>query len=165
MSKKLHIALVAGAAAAALALPSTASADVGCDLVVATNGSDSAAGTVAEPLRSAAVGADNLSPGETLCFRAGTHQFDSFSIRAADATVTSFPGERATLHGPVRVERTASGAVIENVVLDGTPRGHLQPPDLRRSRRAARQRDHQRQLLQLRPPRPTTTTRLPPATC
>ena len=119
--------LLSAAAAAALAIPASASAQdttaapapTTCDVVAAANGNDAAAGTVEQPLRTAGSLADALSDGETGCFRTGTYGFSELNIRAAQATVTSFPGERATLKGQVRIERTATGTVLENLDLNG----------------------------------------------
>ncbi len=117
----LTAAISALAAAAAIALPATTSADsaVSCDVVAAPNGSDSAAGTVDQPLSSAEAVADALTEGQTGCFRAGTYSFEGLSIRTAHVTITSYPGERATLQGHLRIERSATGTVVEDLFLDG----------------------------------------------
>jgi parallel beta-helix repeat protein len=106
MHRKAQILLSLAATAVALAIPASASADVSCDLAVA-------------PGASATAAIEGLNAGETLCFHGGTYQFDTVSVRAPDVTVTSFPGEEATLRGQVRVERPASGATLEGLILDG----------------------------------------------
>jgi parallel beta-helix repeat protein len=118
---RLRSTIIASAAAALLvALPGTAAADtVTCDLVAAPNGSDTAPGTAGAPLQSAAALAKTLADGQTGCFRAGTYTYTELSIRAAGATVTSYPGERATLKGQLRIERPATGTVVEGLLLDG----------------------------------------------
>jgi parallel beta-helix repeat protein len=132
----------AAAVTAFLALTGVASADPGidaqagnavsaidCNLVVAPNGSDSNPGTVAAPLRTSNAAVAALRPGQTLCFRGGTYQTTTgLSIRAANSTTTSFPGEHATLLGSLRVERPATGAVVENLTLNGkNPDNYFNP--------------------------------------
>jgi parallel beta-helix repeat protein len=107
----------------AILVPATASADVTspdqCNVVAAPTGSDTAAGTVDRPLRSAQALAGKLGDGQIGCFRAGTYDFDEMQIDAPGAIVTSFPGETATLRGQLRIEREATGATVENLTLDG----------------------------------------------
>jgi parallel beta-helix repeat protein len=116
---KLRLAITAGLATAALAAPSAASASPSCDLVVATNGNDAGAGTLAEPLRDPDVAFERLAPGQTLCFGSGVHELSGRSLRTPDVTLTSLPGPRATLKGYLRLEVEAAGTVIENLKLDG----------------------------------------------
>jgi parallel beta-helix repeat protein len=119
---RLRSTIIASAAAALLvALPGTAAAAdaTSCDIVAAPNGSDSAAGTAAAPLRSATALAAVLADGQTACFRAGSYSFKELHIDAAQATVTSFPGETAELKGQLRLERTATGTTVENLLLNG----------------------------------------------
>lgn len=114
MHRKPRIGLILLAALLAVALPTTgAGADSPCSVV--TSASDP----------SAAV--EDLAPGQTLCLRGGDYRFESLSIRAPGVTVTSYPGEQATLHGQVRVERSATGAVVERLVLDGPHRDAFSP--------------------------------------
>jgi Right handed beta helix region len=114
MHRKATTLLSLTIAALALALPSAASADMDCDLVAA-------------PGSSANEAVDALADGQTLCFRAGVYSFDELNVRAADVTVRSYPGERATLRGQFRVERSASGAVVEDLLLEG-PRADIFSP-------------------------------------
>lgn len=106
--------------------PASASAEVtspeACNVVASPAGVDSAAGTVDQPVRSAAALASRLGDGQTGCFRGGTYNFEELSIDAAKATVTSFPGEQATLRGQLRVEREATATVVENLTLNGANR-------------------------------------------
>jgi parallel beta-helix repeat protein len=116
------ISTFAAAAALLAALPGTAAAEINpvpCDIVAAPNGADSAAGTVDAPLRSATAVADLLDTGKTACFRAGTYGFDELNIRAPQAIITSYPGETAELKGQLRLERTATGTMVENLLLNG----------------------------------------------
>ena len=121
-------------AAAALALlapagPATASAATTCNLVAATDGSDSNPGTAAQPLRSPGRLAAALAPGQTGCLREGTYSWSGdLSIRTASITLTSFGEEQAVMQGRVRIEATATGAVLEGLVLDGrNPGNELSP--------------------------------------
>jgi parallel beta-helix repeat protein len=121
MATRLPI-LAASLAALAMAIPASAAANEvsGCDLAVATDGSDSASGTLAQPLRDPELAVERLATGETLCFAGGVHTWDgALSVRTPDVTLTSAPGARATLKGNLRVEIEATGAVIENLKLDG----------------------------------------------
>lgn len=100
-------------------LPTASAAGSGCDLVAAPNGADTAPGTVEAPLETAGELIDRLQTGETGCLRDGTYTDRQYRIKRAGVTLTSFPGERATLKGRVRLEHTADDSVIENLVLDG----------------------------------------------
>jgi parallel beta-helix repeat protein len=119
---------VASAAGIDPAVADTISPDQ-CNLVVAQNGSDSNPGTAAAPLRSSNAAVAALRPGQTLCFRTGTYETTTgLSIRAANSITTSYPGEHATLLGSLRVERPATGAIVENLTLDGkNPDNYFNP--------------------------------------
>jgi parallel beta-helix repeat protein len=119
---------VASAAGIDPAAAGAVSADQ-CSLVVAQNGSDSNPGTAAAPLRSSNAAVAALHPGQTLCFRDGTYQTTTgLSIRAANSITTSYPGEHATLLGSLRIERPATGAVVENLTLNGkNPDNYFNP--------------------------------------
>lgn len=71
---------------------------------------------------------DSLAPGQTGCLRAGTYVADQFAIETPGIRLTSFPGERATLQGRLRIEASADGAVVEGLVLDGRNPGNLLGP-------------------------------------
>ena len=96
-----------------------ASAASSCDLVAASNGSDSAPGTEAAPLKTVKALLDDLESGQTGCVRGGTYVEDKFLLKTPDVTLTSFPGERATLRGHLRFNVTAVGATVEGFNLDG----------------------------------------------
>ena len=115
--------------AVSLTAPMASSASAACDLVAAPNGLDSNPGTESAPLRSADELIDRLRSGQAGCFRQGTYGTeDQFWLREPSVTLRSYPGERATLQGRVRVEHTADDAVIENLILDGRdPEGRLGP--------------------------------------
>src|SRR5688500_2548586 len=91
-------------AAVAAFAPAAQAAD--CTRFAAPGGSDTGAGTVASPWRSAQRLVDSLAAGQTGCLRAGTYSSVSFSrsgSAAAPITLRSYPGERARLYGSVTV--------------------------------------------------------------
>jgi len=110
--------LIAALAMAVLAAPGAAGS-TSCDLVVAPNGSDSAAGTEAAPLASVEQLLDDLDSGETGCLRSGTYGARQFKVETPGITLTSYPGERATLRGQLRFNPSAVGAIAQNMLLDG----------------------------------------------
>ena len=127
--RKLTLVLSLCVFSAAFALPSAAKAqDVLCDVTI-------------DPQASAVDAIEGLEDGQTLCLHGGTYEFDSVSVRAADTTVESFPGESATLRGQVRVERSAPGATIENLVLDGRNPGEYFSPLIYADRTVLRDND------------------------
>ena len=106
-------ALVAGAASPAWATGSTS-----CNLVAAPGGSDSAAGTVTSPLRSANGMVRKLAPGQTGCFRSGLFDFDDrIRVSTPGISLRSYPGERATIKGRLWID--ADGVRVEDLNLDG----------------------------------------------
>jgi hypothetical protein len=74
-----------------------------CTRYASPSGSDSAAGTLASPLRTAQELIDSLSAGETGCLRAGTYAqtvwFERSGSATSPITLRSYPGERARLVG------------------------------------------------------------------
>ena len=111
--------LAAVAATVALFVPFAGAQSDGCDYVVATDGSDRAQGTAAAPLASVDELLDRLEQGETGCLRSGTYVADQFKLSTPEVKLTSYPGERATLRGRLRLNAGADGAVVENLLLDG----------------------------------------------
>ena len=100
--------------------PPPASATGGCDRYAAPSGSDSAPGSVAQPLRSVQRLVDALQPGQVGCLRAGTYSGDEpLRISEHGTTLTAYPGESATVRGRIRVDSRADGTVIEGLSLDG----------------------------------------------
>jgi hypothetical protein len=105
----IYAALVFAGIGAYTALGSFASTPVvSCDKVAATTGSDSNPGTVSSPYLTPQTVIDNLSPGQTGCLRAGSYntgtqlKFNNGGTSdSARITLTSWPGERATLTGKV----------------------------------------------------------------
>lgn len=106
---------------AVIALPSSASASVSCGLVASPSGSDSSPGTVEQPLQSVQRLIDSLAPGQTGCLRAGTYTDSDQEIKfvTASTTLTSYPGERATVSGRVWVSQTADSTTISDLNIDG----------------------------------------------
>jgi parallel beta-helix repeat protein len=113
-------ALVAGMATvvAILASAGSAGAAVTCNKVASPTGSDSAAGTVQAPYRTATKLIGSMSPGQTGCLRAGTFHSD-VDVYTPNLTLTSYPSERATLSGRLYVSDGASGMTVSNLNLDG----------------------------------------------
>jgi len=97
----------------------SASAASECDVVAAPDGSDSAAGSEAAPLQTLSALLADLQSGQTGCLRAGTYASRQFVIKTPGVTLTSYPGERATVRGQLRFSYQADGAVAENMNLDG----------------------------------------------
>lgn len=118
--RRVHLAGLVATAAAASAIASPAGASASCDRVASPTGSDSAAGTVAAPFKTGQKLASSLSSGQTGCFRAGTFS-GSISVRVPNLTLTSYPGERATLVGYFAVAPQGSGDTVKNLNIDGRP--------------------------------------------
>jgi parallel beta-helix repeat protein len=115
-----------GAATAACASPS-----VNCDKVVAPGGSDSNPGTLAAPYQTAQKLANSLSAGQTGCLRGGTYADPAdgnrvilFNLKSGTAsapiTVTSYPGETATLCGYIETRPASSYITVSHVLIDGS---------------------------------------------
>ena len=105
-----------------------------CDKVASPLGSDAYPGSVAEPYATVEHLANSLSPGQTGCLRAGVFQGDvkvsKGGAAGAPTTVTSFPGERATVVGRFRVADTANFVTIANLDLDGRNQDNLPSPTI-----------------------------------
>lgn len=116
--------LTAALAAAAFACaPGPASAASGCNRVASPSGNDKAAGTEAAPFRTFKQLSSVLQPGQYGCLRGGTYDEDP-TIRvsgtpAAPITITSYPGEWATLYGRLSVEDNVSRVIVQHMTLDG----------------------------------------------
>ena len=128
-------AAVAGVATIAVAAATASSpAAVSCDKAAAPSGSDSAAGSVSSPYRTPQKLADALAPGQTGCLRAGLFEQDvkvgKGGAAGSPVTITSYPGERATLKGRLRVADSANFVTIESLNLDGRDAGGLPSPSV-----------------------------------
>ncbi|MBV9213964.1 MAG: right-handed parallel beta-helix repeat-containing protein [Actinobacteria bacterium] len=122
LRRSLVGALVAAGAVAFSA--GHATADVTCTRVAAPNGSDSGAGTADDPYASVQQLVDSLQPGDTGCLRAGTYSEDvtinsGGSGDGSRVTLTSYPGERATVDGRLYVTDAANYVTVENLNLNG----------------------------------------------
>ncbi len=107
------------ALSAALALVGTPAAGArGCDRVAALTGSDSARGSAETPFRTAHHLLGALRPGQTGCLRAGRY-VENLRITSRAITLTSFPGERATIRGRMRLMPDADHVTIARLDLDG----------------------------------------------
>jgi hypothetical protein len=118
--------------ALALALGSAPALAAGCTKVASTSGSDSAAGTDAQPYRSAQKLVDSLGAGQTGCLRAGTYsgnvKVTQSGAPGAPLTITSYPGERATVVGKLWITDSADFVTVASLNLDGRNAGNLPSP-------------------------------------
>ncbi len=90
-ARRVVSSLVLAVISLALGGPHAAHAEYTCS-AVATPGTDLQAF------------ADGLQPGTIGCLRGGTHSFDGLVVRTPGITLTSYPGERATLKGRMWVD-------------------------------------------------------------
>ena len=91
-----------------------------CDRAASPSGSDSAAGTVAAPFKSGQKLVGSLTAGQTGCFRAGTN-IGAITVYTPNLTLTSYPGERATVQGRVWITGQATGTTVTDLNLNGKP--------------------------------------------
>jgi hypothetical protein len=125
LARRLRSTASATAVAAAVlaCLPGGASAASGCHRVTSPAGSDSAAGTEAAPFRTFKKLISVLQPGQYGCLRGGVYDEDP-TIRvsgtvSAPITITSYPGEWATLYGRLSVEDSVTRVIVQHMTLDG----------------------------------------------
>ena len=121
-------AVTTSSASAATVAP-MASSQTACDLVASTTGNDAAAGTAQAPLRTAQRLADRLRSGQVGCLHAGTYAED-VSIGNAGITLTSFPGERATVKGRFWISQGADRVTVRSLDLNGVNAGSLPSPTI-----------------------------------
>src|SRR5437763_15407043 len=122
LRRSLVAAVVAAGAIAVSAGP--AAADTVCRRVAAPNGSDSGAGTASDPYATAQRLVRSLQPGDTGCLRAGTYSENVTIANGGSGddsrvTLTSYPGERATLDGRLYISDNANYVTVSNLKLDG----------------------------------------------
>jgi len=103
-----------------LCVPVSAGAAVTCDRVAAPSGSDSAAGTVAAPLRTLEALLDAVEPGQTACLRGGTYGGVEPRLHDPDSELTSYPGETATITSMLEVMNTAKRSHVHHLRFDAT---------------------------------------------
>ncbi|MGH2952440.1 MAG: right-handed parallel beta-helix repeat-containing protein [Solirubrobacterales bacterium] len=109
-------ALIAAGAAAALISwgddPDEASAPMGSSNLVCD--------VVAKPGGSVDDFVAALAPQQTACLRDGVHRSeDDIAISARGVTLSSYPGERATLEGRLWIREGGDAVTIENLTLNG----------------------------------------------
>jgi parallel beta-helix repeat protein len=121
--------LLAGSLAAGQAHASTT-----CTLYATQGGSDNAPGTLAQPFASVQRLANALTAGQTGCVRGGTYTQDVTITHTGSAsapiTITSYPGERATLNGRLWVHQGADYVTVSNMNLNGRNTSELPSPDI-----------------------------------
>lgn len=123
-------AVVAGATAS-LASRSAVAADV-CTRYASTAGDDGAAGTAANPYRTAQKLVSSLTVGQTGCLVGGVFVED-VSVRAggtigAPITLKSAPDGRATIVGRFWIADSANDVVVADLTLDGRNVNNLPSP-------------------------------------
>ncbi len=72
---------------------------------------------------------DSLGAGQTGCLEAGAYHQD-VRIETPGITLTSYPGQTATLVGRLWVSRSANGATVSGLHLDGTNSDNLPSPTI-----------------------------------
>ena len=92
--------------------------------VSSSSGSDANPGTITAPWRTLQKAFDALQPGQIAYLRAGTYgafcsasRFSRAGTPAAPITVQGYPGERAVLHGQIRLE--GSYVRLAHVIVEG----------------------------------------------
>lgn len=127
---RLSLGALAAGLVLALSAPPALADVLPCAQVAAPSGSDSNPGTVARPVRTPQRLIDLLAPGQAGCFRAGTYVQDSIAFRDDDAgvTITSYPGERATVQG--RIFILSNGVTLAGLNLDGRNSNGLPSPTI-----------------------------------
>jgi hypothetical protein len=116
----------AGTAVGAAPASATGSAPVVCSLFASPGGSDvSGDGSVGSPFASVAKLDQSLAPGQTGCLRQGSyggvgswHDLSANGTSSARITISSYPGETATIDGWVDLE--GADTTLENVRIDGS---------------------------------------------
>ena len=101
-----------------------ADAAAACSRVAAPSGSDSAAGSEAAPYRTVQKLVTSLTAGQTGCLRTGTYGGSDVTMHRPDVTLTSFPGERATITAFLEVYPEAARARLQNLKFDSTNNGN-----------------------------------------
>lgn len=113
------------------ALPTQArSQAVNCDLIAAPGGTNSAPGTLRRPMRNPMRLVRALAPGETGCLRAGHYSKREVAINTPGVTLTSYPGERATLRTRLWIKKQGDGVTISDLDIDGRNPTNLPSPTI-----------------------------------
>jgi hypothetical protein len=131
-ARTISIALLSALAAALGAIfllgGSAAEASVTCSKYASPSGSDNAPGTFAAPFQTAQQLVEALQPGETGCLRQGTYHPTGtyvFSMArggtsSAPITVTSYPGEHATIQGIVQIPAGDNYVTLSDMTFEGS---------------------------------------------
>jgi parallel beta-helix repeat protein len=105
-----------------------------CTLYASPGGSDSSPGTTAAPFATIQRLANALSAGQTGCARGGTYTQDVTvghgGSAGAPLTITSYPGERATLIGRLYLREGADYVTFSNMNLNGRNSSKLPSPTI-----------------------------------
>lgn len=126
MRYRFVLAVLVLAAIIPLAAQRSGGTQSACDYFASTTGSDTNPGTQDLPFRTVQRLENALGPGQVGCLRQGTFAeeqvvFDFAGNSEADRiTIMSYPGERATIYGMVKVVYTARYITFRDLVLDGT---------------------------------------------
>lgn len=129
--------LAAGVSIAAVIMllsggPALAETSPACTLYASPAGSDSARGTVEAPFATIQHLANSLAAGQTGCARGGTYTQDVTVGHGGDVgaplTITSYPGERATLVGRLYLREGANYVTFSNMNLNGKNSSLLPSP-------------------------------------
>ena len=131
-SLALPLALLILPASAASEPLGPAASLAACNLVASPSGSDSASGTPAAPFQTAQKLVSSLTPGQTGCLEAGTYNenvtFRASGTATAPITLTSYPGQTATIVGRMYIVDGANYTTITGLDLNGeNPQQALSP--------------------------------------
>jgi parallel beta-helix repeat protein len=85
-------------------------------------------GTRAGPYRTVNRLVEALDTNDIGVLHQGVYETPSASVRAPGATLTSPLGQHATIRGRLRVERSATGATVKGLILDGRTGSDLPTP-------------------------------------
>jgi len=131
MSKPFGAA-IAAAVATLLIISATASAAATCSLVASPTGSDAASGSVSAPFHTAQKLVDSLAPGQVGCLRGGNYSEDVEFSRGGEmgspVTLTSYPGETATITGRLWIAKGANDVTVTGLHLVGVNSANLPSP-------------------------------------
>ena len=130
MEKRLGsilLACVAATCVAAIPSAATGQAARSCSLVASPSGSDSAPGTLAAPFQTVQRLVDSLRPGQTGCLGTGSSNGTSRS-RDPGTTLTSYPGQTATIVGRMYVAEGANDTTVAGLDLNGDNPGQELSP-------------------------------------
>jgi parallel beta-helix repeat protein len=129
LAAAVSIAAVITLLFAGRALAETAPA---CTFYASPSGSDSARGTIEAPFATIQRLANALAAGQTGCARGGTYAQDVTvghgGSAGAPLTITSYPGERATLVGRLYLHEGANYVTFSNMNLNGKNSSGLPSP-------------------------------------